>query len=66
MEGPMMLGMSFFGLFSFALLGGLIAAAWLTGAVTDINNRRWLWLIGDCVLPVIGVVRGMLVWINGR
>ena len=66
MEGEMMMGFGFFSLFSFALFGGLIGAAWLTGAVTDIINKRWLWLIGDCVFPIIGLIRGIMVWLNER
>ncbi len=52
------------GVIASALIAGTLAAAWITAVVNDVVARRWLWLIADCVLPPIGLVRGLLVWFN--
>jgi len=41
-----------------------IGALFVTALVHDAQSRRWLWLFGDIAFPPIGVVRGLLVWLE--
>jgi hypothetical protein len=41
-----------------------IAALFVTALVFDAQARRWLWLFGDIAFPPIGIVRGLLVWLE--
>ncbi|MFN3745733.1 MAG: hypothetical protein ACK4TL_13605 [Hyphomicrobiaceae bacterium] len=51
------------GLVHWIIAAGL-AALFVTALVYDAQARRWLWLFGDIALPPIGVVRGLLVWLE--
>ncbi len=54
--------------FGAGLMQWVIAAALFTLIVTalvhDAHARRWLWLFGDIAFPPIGVVRGLLIWLE--
>jgi hypothetical protein len=41
-----------------------IGALFVTALVHDAHARRWLWLFSDIAFPPIGIVRGLLVWLE--
>jgi len=46
-----------------AISAGLMAL-FVTALVHDAQARRWLWLFGNIVFPPIGIVRGLLIWLE--
>lgn len=46
------------------LITAALAAMFVTALVHDAQSRRWLWLVVDIALPPVGIVRGLLVWIE--
>ncbi len=51
------------GLVQWVIAAG-IGALFVTALVHDAQARRWLWLFGDIFFPPIGIVRGLLVWLE--
>lgn len=39
-------------------------AGWITAVVRDAFLLNWLWLIVDIILPPVGAIRGILMWLG--
>lgn len=46
------------------LVSAALFALFVTALVFDTQARRWVWLVADIAFPPIGIVRGLLIWLE--
>ena len=46
------------------IISAALGALFVTALIFDAQARRWLWLVADIAIPPVGVVRGLLVWLE--